>query len=119
MSDLNVIDSDRQFAADILEDMGNFEEGITDLEKLAQWVRNVRHAAEKKVSAQPQSPWMPIETAPERGRYLISGKWLGEPHVNMADDRGHPATLWKNMSPTHWMPLPDGYPVTRPVREGQ
>ena len=56
MSDLNVIDSDRQFAADILEDMGNFEEGITDLEKLAQWVRNVRHAAEKKVSAQPQSP---------------------------------------------------------------
>lgn len=53
MSNLNVTDEDRRFATDILEDMGNFEEGITDLEKLAQWVRNVRHAAERKANTSP------------------------------------------------------------------
>ena len=51
MSDLNVTDDDRRFATDILEDMSNFEEGITDLEKMAQWVRNVRTAAERRAAA--------------------------------------------------------------------
>ena len=50
---LDVTDQDRQFAADILDDFGTFEEGIEDQEKLAQWVRNIRNAALRSV-AQPQ-----------------------------------------------------------------
>lgn len=50
--------------------------------------------------------WLPIETAPTEGRYLIYGEWLGMPFVTEAKSpRG--ATLWRNIKPTHWMPLPD------------
>lgn len=121
MRDLNVIDSDRQFAADILEDMGNFEEGITDLEKLAQWVRNVRHAAEKKVAAQPQSPWMPIETAPfvSAKRYLIvNGSEIPligfryYEHGPWYDEHGH------EVNPLAWQEL-SSYSVSRPLRDSE
>lgn len=37
---------DRMFAELIVDDFAEFEEGITDHEKLAQWVRNIRAAAE-------------------------------------------------------------------------
>jgi hypothetical protein len=47
MSDLRVTEKDREFAAQIREDMANFEEGISEHEKLAQWVRNIRHDAER------------------------------------------------------------------------
>jgi len=42
---MTVTDKDREFAAQILEDFAEFEEGIEDQEKMAQWVRNVRKAA--------------------------------------------------------------------------
>lgn len=42
---LGVIESDRLFAEQIQADFGAFEEGITDKEKLAQWIRNVRRAS--------------------------------------------------------------------------
>jgi hypothetical protein len=45
MSDLGVTEWDREIASQILEDFAEFEEGITDLEKMAQWVRNVRTRA--------------------------------------------------------------------------
>ena len=46
-----VTDGDREFAAQILEDFTTFEEGITDQEKMAQWVRNVRCAALRQKDA--------------------------------------------------------------------
>jgi len=44
---LGVTEGDREFAVQILADFGAFEEGITDQEKLAQWVRNIRRAAQR------------------------------------------------------------------------
>jgi hypothetical protein len=51
MPDLNITDEDMEFAVQIIEDFAEFEEGITDVEKMAQWVRNIRHAAERKQEA--------------------------------------------------------------------
>jgi hypothetical protein len=53
--------------------------------------------------------WQPIETAPRDKchRFIICGKWLGEPFVTMAEEYGRPPTLWSNIQPTHWMPLPE------------
>ena len=42
---MGVTERDREFSAQILEDFSSFEEGIENQEKLAQWIRNVRHNA--------------------------------------------------------------------------
>jgi len=47
MSDLDVSEQDLMFAEFIVDDFAEFEEGITDIEKMAQWVRNVRETAER------------------------------------------------------------------------
>lgn len=61
---LGVIESDRLFAEQILADFGAFEEGITDKEKLAQWIRNVRRA-----SSTPDDPPLQSSSA-ERAQAL-------------------------------------------------
>ncbi|MCK1367664.1 hypothetical protein, partial [Bradyrhizobium sp. 62] len=64
--EMGVIESDRLFAEQIIADFGSFEEGITDQEKLAQWIRNIRRAC--STPDEPQSSgWQPIETAPKDG----------------------------------------------------
>jgi len=42
---LGVTDGDLEFAVQIISDFAEFEEGIDDVEKMAQWVRNIRRAA--------------------------------------------------------------------------
>jgi hypothetical protein len=50
--------------------------------------------------------WQDISTAPKDGPYLICGTWQGRPHVREAEGFERPRTLWRNIAPTHWRPLP-------------
>ena len=46
---IEVTESDLKFAAQIVEDFAEFEEGITDQDKMAEWVRNIRRAAIRSI----------------------------------------------------------------------
>lgn len=46
---MEVTESDLEFAVQIVADFAEFEEGITDEDKMAEWVRNVRRAAIKSL----------------------------------------------------------------------
>lgn len=54
---LFVTENDRKFAADIIEDMGTFEEGITEIEKMEEWCRNIRYAAERAALMSSPAPF--------------------------------------------------------------
>ena len=81
-------------------------EGIKDQDETL----SVNTVSVKRVQAQNQSMWQPIDTAPrDRSRFLFSnGSVVGTgffmtPDVFAADSwQGE-----KNTIPTHWMPLPE------------
>lgn len=70
---LGVIESDRLFAEQIQADFGAFEEGITDKEKLAQWIRNVRRA-----SSTPDAPPLQSSSAGNAAEAVAYVPWHPE-----------------------------------------